>query len=143
MTPKEEQQHALERVGERQYIYLGPILAPLAHIAVTLYRSAKTQQQKRYILGVGVLGSTVATIGMRLYLMVHAGYPGGPNYQMTSSRERLVTKEEKEMIENPSATTILKEAIRGLVSNGSKLVRDCSSHVSVNIVSYSSGQVMI
>jgi hypothetical protein len=113
MTPKEEQQHALERVRERQYIYLGPILAaPLAHIAVTLYRSAKTQQQKRYILGVGVIGSTVATIGMRLYLMVHAGYPGGPNYQMTS-RERIVTKEEKEMIENPSATTILKEAFRG------------------------------
>jgi hypothetical protein len=51
-------------------------------------------------------------IGMRLYLMVHAGYPDGPNYQMTS-RERIVTKEEKEMIENPSATTILKEAFRG------------------------------
>jgi hypothetical protein len=30
-----------------------------------------------------------------------------------TSRERIVTKEEKEMIENPSATTILKEAFRG------------------------------
>ena len=59
-------------VRERQWMYLGPIVAaPLAHIAVTLYRSAKTPQQKQLILGVGVIGSTVTTIGMRLYLMAH------------------------------------------------------------------------
>lgn len=105
--------HTLSRVRERQWIYLGPIMAaPMAHIAVTLYRSAKTPQQKQWILGVGVIGSTVATVGMRLYLMAHAGYPGGPNYQM-ASREHFVTEDEKQQIENPSAPTILKKAFKG------------------------------
>jgi hypothetical protein len=84
----------------------------MAHIAVTLYRSAKTPLQKQWILGVGVIGSTVGTIAMRLYLMSHAGYPGGPNYQV-ASRERVVTREEKMTIENPNAQTILKEALKG------------------------------
>lgn len=112
MMSKEEE-HALARVRERQWIYLGPILAaPVAHIAVTLYRSAKTPLQKRWILGVGVVGSTFATVGMRLYLMAHAGYPGGPNNHMIG-REKIVTQEEKKMIENPTAATIIKEAFRG------------------------------
>lgn len=86
--------------------------APIAHIAVTLYRSAKTPQQKRWIMGVGIVGSTFATIGMRLYLMAHAGYPGGPNNQMRH-REKLVTMDEKQRIENPTMGTIVKEAFRG------------------------------
>jgi hypothetical protein len=101
------------RVRERQWIYLGPILAaPVAHIAVTFYRSAKTPLQRKWILGVGVIGSTVGTIGMRLYLMAHAGYPGGPNYQM-SAREIAVTEEQKRQLESPDARTILKEALKG------------------------------
>jgi hypothetical protein len=103
----------LPKVRERQWIYLGPIMAaPIAHIAVTLYRSAKTPLQKQWILGVGVIGSTVATVGMRLYLMEHAGYPGGPNYQM-ASREHSVTEDEKRQMENPNAHTILKKAFKG------------------------------
>ena len=59
---------------DRQWIYLGPILAaPMAHIAVTSYRHAKTPLQRRLVLGVGILGSTVFSIGMRLALMDHAG----------------------------------------------------------------------
>ena len=101
------------RVRERQWIYLGPIMAaPIAHICVTLYRSAKTQQAKQLLLGVGVVGSTVATISMRLYLMHHAGYPGGTNSH-TARRERVVTLEEKKQMENPSVTQIAKEAFRG------------------------------
>ena len=102
------------RVRERQWIYLGPIMAaPLAHIAVTLYRGAKTPLAKKWIFGVGIVGSTVMTLGMRLYLMHHAGYPGGPNYKM-SQRERIVTTlSEKEEIENPSMTIIVKEAFKG------------------------------
>jgi hypothetical protein len=109
----EERNHVLERVRERQWIYLGPILAaPLAHIAVTLYRSAKTPSQKQWIMGVGIIGSTIGTIGMRLYLMAHAGYPGGPNYH-AMQRESVVTTDEKKRIENPTAGVILKEAFRG------------------------------
>jgi hypothetical protein len=109
--PDRDLDHTLSRVRERQWIYLGPIMAaPIAHIAVTLYRSAKTPQKKQWILGVGVIGSTVVTVGM--HLMAHAGYPGGPNYQM-ASREHFVTEEEKRQIENPDAQTILKQAFRG------------------------------
>ncbi len=114
MSPSaSEEAHALARVRERQWIYLGPILAaPVAHIAVTLYKSAKTPLHKRWILSVGIVGSTVGTVGMRLYLMAHAGYPGGPNYQM-ASREKVVTEEERKIIENPNLRSILKEAFRG------------------------------
>ena len=112
----DEQHHneiVMARVRERQWIYLGPIAAaPIAHICVTLYRDAKTPQAKRLLFGVGIIGSTVATLGMRLYLMNHAGYPGGTNSH-ASSRERLVTLEEKKAMENPSVKTIAKEALRG------------------------------
>ena len=112
-VPTKEEEHAKAIVRERQWIYLGPILAaPLAHIAVTLYRSAKTPAQRRVILGVGVVGSTVGTIAMRLYLVVHAGYPGGPNYHATH-RERIVSREERKNIESPNTKTILKEALKG------------------------------
>ncbi|KAG7360398.1 hypothetical protein IV203_035497 [Nitzschia inconspicua] len=101
------------RVRERQWIYLGPIMAaPVAHIAVTLYQSAKTAQQRKWILALGVVGSTIGTIGMRLYLMAHAGYPGGPNYQM-ASREQDVSLQQKRQMENPDTVTILKEAWKG------------------------------
>jgi hypothetical protein len=60
-----EQQVILERVRERQWMYLGPIAAaPIAHICVTMYKSAKTPAQKRMWLWGGIVGSTVATVGM-------------------------------------------------------------------------------
>lgn len=105
-----EQEIVMARVRERQWIYLGPIMAaPLACIAATLYSSAKTVRAKQWIFDVGVVGSTVMTLGMRLYLMHHAGYPGGPGLQM-AERERVVTPEEKKKIENPTIGTIVKEA---------------------------------
>lgn len=110
---KREHDIVMARVRERQWIYLGPIAAaPIAHICVTLYRSAKTPQAKRLLWSVGIVGSSVATLGTRLYLLHHAGYPGGPNSQM-ADRERLVTLEEKRDMENPSLTTIVKEAFKG------------------------------
>jgi hypothetical protein len=108
-----DQEIVMARVRERQWVYLGPILAaPVAHICVTLYRDVKTSQAKRLLLGVGVIGSTVATISMRLYLMHHAGYPGGPNTKM-ADRERVVSVEEKKKIENPSIKAITIEALKG------------------------------
>ncbi len=112
MTTKESD-IVLARVRERQWIYLGPIMAaPIAHICVTLYRGAKTPQTKQLLLGFGVFGSTIATVAMRLYLMHHAGYPGGPNSRIVE-RERAVTLEEKKQMENPSFAQIAKEAFRG------------------------------
>lgn len=94
-------------------MYMGPILAaPLAHICVTLYRDAKTPRQKQLLLGVGVVGSTIATFGMRLYLFSHAGYPGTHNAN-AASRERLVTVEEKRALENPTLSHKVKETMRG------------------------------
>jgi hypothetical protein len=63
-------------------------------------------------MGVGILGSNFATVGMRLYLMAHAGCPGGPNNQI-AMREKVVTNEEKQRIEIPTMGTILKGAFRG------------------------------
>lgn len=85
--------------------------APIAHICVTLYRDAQPRQ-KKYLLGVGIIGSTVCTVGMRLYLMSHAGYAGGENAH-ASDREKVVSVEQKRQMENPSVTTIVKEAFRG------------------------------
>mmetsp|Transcript_1461 Transcript_1461/g.2670 ORF Transcript_1461/g.2670 Transcript_1461/m.2670 type:complete len:117 (+) Transcript_1461:235-585(+) len=114
MTTEDDNRH-LVHVRERQWMYLGPIAAtPLAHIAVTLYRDAKTPKQKQLLLGVGILGSTALTLGMRLYLMCHAGYPGqdmDPN--IAKARVLAVTEEEKEAILNPSVGKIAKEAFRG------------------------------
>lgn len=103
------------RVRERQWMYLGPILAaPIAHICVTLYRDAKTPRQKQLLFGVGIVGSTVATIGMRLYLMSHAGYPGGTsNAADIIQREKLVSKDEAEAMKNPSLSQKAKETFRG------------------------------
>ena len=102
-------------VRQRQWLYLGPILAaPLAHIAVPFYREAKTQKQRQLILGIGVIGSTVLTLSMRLYLMAHAGYPGKDD--ATTIQSRIVevrTKEEKDEVVNPSTSTIAKEIWRG------------------------------
>ncbi|CAB9496670.1 unknown protein [Seminavis robusta] len=112
-TSPQENDVVMARVRERQWIYLGPIAAaPIAHICVTLYRDAKTPRAKQLLFGVGVIGTTVLTIGTRLYLMHHAGYPGGTNPEM-ANRERLVTLDEKKRMENPSLTTIAKEAFRG------------------------------
>jgi len=108
-----EQEIVLARVRERQWIYLGPIVAaPVAHICVTLYRSAKTPQAKRNLLVFGIFGSTMLSFGTRLFLMAHAGYPGGSNPHVTQ-RERLVTPDEKRTMEQPSLTHIAKEAWKG------------------------------
>lgn len=112
-TADKEKEVVMARVRERQWIYLGPIAAaPVAHICVTLYRDAKTPRARTLLLGAGVFGSTFLTIGMRLYLMYHAGYPGGANQGM-EKREKLVTLEEKRAMENPSLSTVAKEAFRG------------------------------
>jgi len=112
MKSDHNDEQVMTKVRERQWIYLGPIMAaPIAHISVTLYRDAP-QQQKKYLLGVGIIGSTVCTVGMRLYLMGHAGYAGGENTHVTE-REKLVTADQKREMENPSLKTIAKEAFRG------------------------------
>ena len=111
----QHQEEVKSRVRERQWIYLGPIAAaPIAHICVTLYRDAKTPRAKQLLFGVGIVGSTVATVGMRLYLMHHAGYPGGPNTDQITQREKLVTASERKAMESPSVVQIAKEAARGL-----------------------------
>lgn len=108
-----EEEHVKSLVRERQWIYLGPIIAaPLAHISVTLYRSAKTPAMKQTLLWGGIVGTTATTIAMRLYLMAHAGYAGGPNHGM-HHREKYVSQQEKHEIENPSVGTIIREAFRG------------------------------
>lgn len=112
MHPEITSQDHLHLVRERQWMYLGPIAAaPLAHICVTLYQNAKTPLHKRLIMG-GVIGSTILTVGMRLVLMAHAGYPGGPNQQM-AERERWVTQQEKENIEHAKLVDIARGAARG------------------------------
>lgn len=112
MKSDDNDQEVMSKVRERQWIYLGPIMAaPMAHICVTLYRDAPPRQ-KKYLLGVGIIGSTVCTVGMRLYLMGHAGYAGGENTQM-SEREKLVTPEQRKEMENPSVKTIVSGAFRG------------------------------
>ena len=112
---KQQQQQDRVHIRERQWMYLGPIAAtPFAHIAVTLYRDAKTARQKQLLLGVGILGSTAMTLGMRMYLMCHAGYPG-QEMDPTVAKQRIleVSQEEKEDILNPSIGKIAKEALRG------------------------------
>ena len=101
---------------QRQWMYLGPIAAtPLAHISVTLYREAKTQKQRQIILGVGIVGSTVLTLSMRLYLLAHGGYPGqGENVDAINKRMiEVKTEKERQDIVNPSLSSIAKEAMRG------------------------------
>lgn len=67
---------------------------------------------KRTILVGGIAATTILTIGMRLYLMVHAGYPGGPNPQM-ANREHFVTRDEKYKMEHASTMEIAKAAAKG------------------------------
>ena len=108
-----EQDTVMARVRDRQWIYLGPIAAaPIAHICVSLYQDAKTPRAKQLLLGVGIMGSTALTLGTRLYLMYHSGYPGGCNPDAVK-RERLVTLEEKKEIEHPSWKTIAKGVFQG------------------------------
>jgi hypothetical protein len=104
----------MARVRERQWMYLGPIMAaPFAHFAVTLYRDAKTPQQKRLVLLGGVGGFTCLSLGMRLYLMVHAGYPGSSRVGL-QGRERVVhTLEEQKQIQEPTSTEIMRKALQG------------------------------
>jgi hypothetical protein len=98
----------LHRVRERQWMYLGPILAaPIAHISVSLYKSAKTPRQKQLLMGVGIIGSTALTLSMRMYLMYHAGYPGGDGKGL-AEREKLVTLEQKRKMDKPTAAEIFR-----------------------------------
>jgi hypothetical protein len=84
---------------------MGPILAaPIAHLCVTLHRDLKTEA---IALGVGIVGSTVATVGMRVWSKSHAGYPGSHNSRV-NQREKLVSLEEKRATENLSFATIGK-----------------------------------
>ena len=95
-------------------MYLGPIMAaPLAHISVSLYRTAKTPRAKAMVLGVGVLGATGLSVGMRMYLMVHAGYAGGTPAEAVQHRVHTVHHDEVQRVQNPSYLKVLKEALRG------------------------------
>jgi hypothetical protein len=66
-------------------------------------------------MGLGIIGSTVLTMSMRLYLMAHGGYPGqGENIEAINKRMIEVnTEQEREDIVNPSFGKIAKEAMRG------------------------------
>lgn len=100
---------------ERQWMYIGPIAAaPLAHVAVSSYRHAKTDLQRRLVLGVGVVGITVASIAVRLSLMGHAGYPGGDiDDKVAAQRSRVMSEEDRADVQEASAGTIIREAGRG------------------------------
>ena len=106
------------RLRRAQWIYLGPLMAaPLAHIAVSGYRHAKTPFQKRAVLFGGVAGATAFSLGMRLYLMSHAGYAGGDISQEEESRRAItVSRDEKDEVLRKSlrVENIVKEASKGL-----------------------------
>ena len=110
----ELQAGTLERFRTRQWIYLGPILAaPLAHIAVSSYRHAKTPRMKAAVIGVGVLGSTALSVGMRMVLMVDSCYIGDKS---PASRVQTVSAADdvaKGEILRPSLWQIAKEAATG------------------------------
>ena len=109
-----EQERQATKLRQRQWMYLGPIAAtPIAHICVTLYRDARTPRQKQLLLGVGILGATAATIGMRLYLMAHAGYPGSHHANVVEREVVVKSEEERKRIQEPTVGTIVKEAFRG------------------------------
>ena len=114
-SPSSQPSFDSTQIRQRQWMYLGPILAaPLAHIAVPFYREAKSQKQRQIILGVGIIGSTVLTITMRLYLMAHAGYPGGETRETIQSRIiEVKTEEERDEMVNPPTSKIAKEIWRG------------------------------
>lgn len=104
----DDDHEVLHRVRERQWMYLGPIMAaPIAHISVSLYRSAKTPRQKQLLVGVGIIGSTALALSMRMYLMYHAGYPGGEGKGL-AEREKLVTSEQKRKMDKPTAAEIFR-----------------------------------
>ena len=106
------------RLREAQWIYIGPLAAaPLAHVAVSSYRHAKTTPQKRLVLGVGVAGVTAMSIAMRLYLMNHAGYAGADiSPQVEAARSVTVLREEKDEHMKAALTpgNILRQASKGL-----------------------------
>lgn len=96
----------------RQWMYIGPIIAaPIAHVAVSSYRLAKTRRARLAIVGVGIVGATAASVGMRLALMAHAGYPGGG--ETHADRVEVATKSGQEAIASPSFFTVLREALKG------------------------------
>lgn len=108
MTSDGNDTEVLHRVRERQWMYLGPILAaPIAHISVSLLKSAKTPRQRQLVVGVGIIGSTAFTLSMRMYLMYHAGYPGGDGKGL-AEREKLVTLEQKRKMDKPTAAEIFR-----------------------------------
>ena len=103
-----------ERFRTRQWIYLGPILAaPLAHIAVSSYRHAKTPRMRAAVVGVGVLGSTALSIGMRMVLMYDSCYIGDKSPADRVQTVSASDVEAKAEILKPSLWQIAKEAAKG------------------------------
>eukprot|EP00471_Norrisiella_sphaerica_P009741 CAMPEP_0184500158 /NCGR_PEP_ID=MMETSP0113_2-20130426/43836_1 /TAXON_ID=91329 /ORGANISM="Norrisiella sphaerica, Strain BC52" /LENGTH=113 /DNA_ID=CAMNT_0026888401 /DNA_START=6 /DNA_END=347 /DNA_ORIENTATION=+ len=104
-----------QKVRERQWAYLGPIAAaPLAHIAVSLYKNARTPFQRKFLVGFGVIGATAASVGMRLYLMQHSGYLNSGDYNENGQKRlKTVTEDEKKEMISPSMSTIAKDAAKG------------------------------
>ena len=68
---------------------------------------------KNLVLGVGVVGSTFATVGMRMYLMAHSGYtgPGDGDGDDDGRRQRLVAA--SAAVADPTLTEVLKHAVKG------------------------------
>lgn len=70
-----------------QWIYLLPIAgAPIAHVLVSsTHLFSKRPHLKRWVwIGVGI--STVSMVLNRLWLMNHAGYPGGEEKDLNDPR---------------------------------------------------------
>eukprot|EP00307_Rebecca_sp_RCC1486_P004478 CAMPEP_0119410482 /NCGR_PEP_ID=MMETSP1335-20130426/3490_1 /TAXON_ID=259385 /ORGANISM="Chrysoculter rhomboideus, Strain RCC1486" /LENGTH=92 /DNA_ID=CAMNT_0007435015 /DNA_START=44 /DNA_END=322 /DNA_ORIENTATION=+ len=88
--------------------------APLAHIAVSTYRHAKTPLQRQLIIGFGIVGASVMSVGMRLYLMCHAGYPGGDmSADVIRQRTHTVVEQDAAAKTQPTTLQILREAAKG------------------------------
>mmetsp|Transcript_103366 Transcript_103366/g.287903 ORF Transcript_103366/g.287903 Transcript_103366/m.287903 type:complete len:109 (+) Transcript_103366:182-508(+) len=106
----------MSKLRERQWLYIGPIAAaPIAHIAVTMYRSSRSPLQRRMLLGFGVVGGTALAVGMRLALMRHSAEPHVDPRAAASRVVHVQAGDEagRRSVEAPALGTVLKEAARG------------------------------
>ncbi len=71
-------------------------------------RRAATPLGKRLVLGVGVVGTSLATVGMRMYLMVDAGYTGAGDAD-ADKHARVV----KGPAHEQSLFQVMKDALKG------------------------------
>ena len=69
---------------------------------------AATPLGKRLVLGVGVVGTSLATVGMRMYLMVDAGYTGAGDAD-ADKHARVV----KGPAHEQSLFQVMKDALKG------------------------------